>query len=76
MCVGFVPFLDWQAQFRGIKPQIDGASVRVVESAQLALDPDDHDVAGEVPLCRRAAARVTSLPASMKTTTSYQIRFT
>lgn len=35
-----IPFLDLKAQYRQIKPEIDAAIARVIESAQFVLGPD------------------------------------
>ena len=35
-----IPFLDLKAQYRQIKPEIDGAIARVIESAQFVLGPE------------------------------------
>jgi dTDP-4-amino-4,6-dideoxygalactose transaminase len=35
-----VPFLDLKAQYRQIKPQVDAAVARVIDSAQFVLGPD------------------------------------
>jgi dTDP-4-amino-4,6-dideoxygalactose transaminase len=35
-----IPFLDLKAQYQTIKPEIDAAVARVIESAQFALGPD------------------------------------
>lgn len=35
-----IPFLDLKAQYRQIKPQVDAAVLRVIDSAQFVLGPD------------------------------------
>src|SRR5262245_27555326 len=35
-----VPFVDLAAQYRGLKPEIDAAVLRVLESGQYALGPE------------------------------------
>ena len=35
-----VPYLDLKAQYRSIKPEIDAAIARVLESCQLVLGPE------------------------------------
>ena len=35
-----IPFLDLNAQYREIKPQVDAAVARVIESAQFVLGPE------------------------------------
>ena len=35
-----IPFLDLKAQYRQIKPQVDAAIMRVIESTQFVLGPD------------------------------------
>ena len=35
-----IPFLDLKAQYRQIKPQVDAAVARVIDSAQFVLGPD------------------------------------
>jgi dTDP-4-amino-4,6-dideoxygalactose transaminase len=35
-----IPFLDLKAQYKEIKPQVDAAVARVIESAQLVLGPE------------------------------------
>jgi dTDP-4-amino-4,6-dideoxygalactose transaminase len=35
-----IPFLDLKAQYRQIKPQVDAAIARVIDSAQFVLGPD------------------------------------
>jgi len=35
-----IPFLDLEAQYREIKPQVDAAVARVIESAQFVLGPE------------------------------------
>jgi len=35
-----IPFLDLKAQYRQIKPQVDAAVMRVIESTQFVLGPD------------------------------------
>ena len=35
-----IPFLDLKAQYRHIKPQVDAAVMRVIDSAQFVLGPD------------------------------------
>ena len=35
-----IPFLDLKAQYRQIKPQVDAAVMRVIDSAQFVLGPD------------------------------------
>ena len=43
-----VPFLDLQAQYRALKPEIDGAIQRVLESAQFILGPEVEALEREV----------------------------
>ncbi len=35
-----IPFLDLKAQYRQIKPEVDAAVARVIESAQFVLGPE------------------------------------
>ena len=38
-----IPFLDLKAQYRQMKPEIDAAVARVIESAQFVLGPEVAD---------------------------------
>ena len=44
-----IPFLDLKAQYRQIKPQVDAAVLRVIDSGQFVLGPEV--TAFEEPLC-------------------------
>jgi hypothetical protein len=57
-----IPFLDLSGQYRELKPEIDAAAARVLESGQYAGGLDSRYKAGDFPMAEACANTVLSLP--------------